>query len=60
MRLTMDYNTKAGVVGGTLLSSIINIGVEDIITTIVLATIGATVSFIISALLRWVVKQIKQ
>ncbi len=57
--LSMDHNTKAGIIGGTLLSSIVNIGVEDIITTVILAFIGAVVSFSVSAFLRWLSKQLK-
>jgi len=48
----MDYNTKSAIVGGTFFSSIANIGVEDLITTIVLAMIGAIVSFFVSLLLK--------
>ncbi len=55
----MNHNTKAGIIGGTLLSSIVNIGVEDIITTVILAIIGAVVSFSVSAFLRWLSKQLK-
>ena len=48
----MDYNTKSAIIGGTFLSSIINIGVEDLITTIILAFVGAIVSFFVSLLLK--------
>jgi len=47
-----DVQIKSGVVGGTLLSTIFNIGLHDVIFTIVMAVIGAVVSFIVSYLLR--------
>ena len=52
----MDPNTKAGFFGGIFLSSIVNIGVDDYITTIILAVVGATVSFFISLLLKKITK----
>tara|TARA_Y100001934_G_C12059659_1_gene634707 strand:- start:1 stop:171 length:171 start_codon:yes stop_codon:yes gene_type:complete len=55
----MDYNTKSAIIGGTFFSSIVNIGVEDLITTIILAVVGATVSFIVSLLLRFLTKKPK-
>ena len=55
----MDHNTKASFFGGLFLSSIVHIGVEDIITTIVLAIVGAVVSFFVSVILKWVHNKIK-
>ena len=55
----MDHNIKSGVFGGTLLSAFMNISWNDILFTIVMASIGAVVSFIVSLILRWVVKQLK-
>lgn len=57
--LLMDHNTKSGIVGGTLLSAFLNMSWDDILFTIVMASIGAVVSFIVSLLLRWLVKQLK-
>ena len=48
----MDYNTKSAIIGGTFFSSIANIGVEDLITTVILAVVGAVVSFCVSLLLK--------
>ncbi|WP_179004094.1 hypothetical protein [Winogradskyella forsetii] len=59
MQQIMDDTTKAGFFGGIFLSTIVNIGVEDIITTIILAAVGATVSFIVSLLLRSLTKKPK-
>jgi hypothetical protein len=55
----MDHNTKSGIIGGTLLSVYINISWNDIMFTIIMASVGAVVSFIISLLLRWVVRKLK-
>ncbi|WP_370089416.1 hypothetical protein [Ekhidna sp.] len=52
--------TKAGTVGGTLLSVAINLDSSDILRTIILATVGAVVSFSISVLLKWMVKAFKR
>ncbi|QTD38958.1 hypothetical protein JL193_06810 [Polaribacter batillariae] len=53
-------NLSIGVWGGTFLSAITHIGTEDIITTIVLATLGAIVSFIASFMMKYFVKTIKR
>ncbi|SFB91011.1 hypothetical protein SAMN04489722_101238 [Algibacter lectus] len=59
MQLTIDHNTKSAVIGGTFFSSIANIGVEDLITTIVLAIIGAVVSFVVSVVLKHLFQKFK-
>jgi len=56
----MDYNTKSAVIGGTFFSSVANIGVEDLITTIVLAIIAAIVSYIFSILIKWIHQKIRK
>lgn len=55
----MDHNTKASFLGGTFLSSIIHIGVEDIFTTTILAIIGAIISFVVSIVLKYMHKELK-
>lgn len=60
MRMTMNYNTKSAIIGGTFFSSIVNIGVEDLITTIVLAVVGAIVSYIVSILIKWIHQRIQK
>ena len=50
--LQNDLQLKSGVVGGTLFSTIINITFNDILFTIIMAAIGAVVSFAVSCLLR--------
>jgi len=53
-------NLSAGVLGGTFLTTITHIGSEDIITTIVLATLGAIVSFTASMMMKVFIKSIKK
>ena len=59
MQLSMDYNTKSAVIGGTFFSSVANIGVEDLITTIILAVIGAIVSFLVSIIIKYIFQKLK-
>jgi hypothetical protein len=55
-----DNTTKAGTVGGTLFTVFYNIKSEDIVKTIVLASIGAVVSFLVSLMLKRIFKQNKK
>lgn len=52
-------DTKHGTAGGTLLIILANIRSADIIKTIVLAAIGAVVSFAVSLLLKQLMKKRK-
>jgi hypothetical protein len=56
--LEMESNNslQIGTASGTLLSVVPNIVSEDIVKTIILAGIGAMVSFTISLLLKWLLK----
>ena len=47
---------RVGTASGTLLSMAPNIFSEDIAKTIILAVVGATVSFMVSLLLKWLTK----
>ncbi|MCF6182671.1 hypothetical protein [Lutibacter sp.] len=47
-----DLQLRSGIVGGTLLSTVLNISLDDVFFTIVMAVIGAVVSFFVSCLLR--------
>jgi hypothetical protein len=47
-----DFQIKSGVVGGTVLSALINISFHDILTTGIMAFVGATVSFFVSLYLK--------
>ena len=51
--------TIAGTVSGTALTVIANVGSADIFKTVVLAAIGAVVSFSVSLLLKWLFKKRK-
>lgn len=57
MEHSNDNTTLIGTVSGTILSVVTMFDVEDIINTIILAAIGATVSFLVSRLLKWVRKK---
>jgi len=48
-----NLQVRFGVVGGTLLSTAINISLHDVVFTIILAVIGAVVSFGVSSFLKW-------
>ena len=48
----MDHGTKAGTIGGTFLTVVANIHNEDVLQTIVLAALGAIVSFSVSLLMK--------
>jgi hypothetical protein len=51
-----NISLRTGTVSGTFLSVLPNILSEDITKTIFLAVLGATVSFIVSLLLKWLTK----
>jgi len=54
-----DISLKVGTTSGTLLSILPNIFSEDILKTIILAVVGATVSFSVSLFLKWLTKSKK-
>lgn len=47
-----EFQVRTGVVGGTLLSALFNIGLHDILFTAVLSVVGAVVSFFVSYTLK--------
>lgn len=53
----MRHELKLGTVTGTLMSTLPQIGPDELLKTITLAALGATVSFLVSALLRWLRKR---
>ena len=55
----MESNTvlRTGTISGTLLCILPGIFYEDILKTALLAVIGATVSFCMTLLLKWVVRR---
>ena len=56
----IESGTILGTVSGTVLTVAVNVGSSDIIKTVVLAGLGAVVSFSVSLLLKWLVKKIKK
>ncbi|WP_194269491.1 hypothetical protein [Oceanihabitans sp. IOP_32] len=54
-----DISLKVGTTSGTLLSIIPNIFSEDILKTVILAVVGASVSFAVSLFLKWLTKSKK-
>jgi len=47
-----DIQIRSGVIGGTLLSTAFNIGMNDLLFTAIMSVIGAVVSFFVSYILR--------
>ncbi|MDE3235500.1 MAG: hypothetical protein KGO81_06055 [Bacteroidota bacterium] len=56
MSVENNHTTKAGTVGGTVLTILVNIGREDIVKTAVLAGIGAVVSFMVTLVLKKIIQ----
>jgi hypothetical protein len=56
----IESGTILGTVSGTALTVVMNIGSSDIIKTVVLASLGAVVSFSVSVLLKWLMKKIRR
>lgn len=53
MEYTNDNTTIIGTVSGTILSTVAMFDAGDIIKTVILAAIGAAVSFLVSRFLKW-------
>ncbi|HAD33064.1 MAG TPA: hypothetical protein DCF44_00920 [Chitinophagaceae bacterium] len=56
----IEGGTILGTVSGTGLTLLANIGSTDIIKTVVLAAIGAVVSFCVSVSLKWLAKKLRK
>jgi len=54
MEMTNDNTTIIGTVSGTILSVVAMFDAGDIIKTVIMATIGAVVSFLVSRGLKWI------
>ena len=59
-RMEASNPTLVGTAGGTFLSILPNLHSDDIVKTVLLATIGAIVSFIISLLLKSIIRKHKK
>ena len=55
-----DNSTKAGTVGGTLLTVLFNINGSDLVKTVILAAVGAAVSFSVTLLLKFLIQKFKK
>lgn len=55
--MRIDHRLGIGTGGGTLLSVIGQLGLHDVLKTAVLAAIGAMVSFVVSWLLKQLMKR---
>lgn len=53
-------HSKAGVTGGMAFTLLSVVKCADVWKTIILAAIGATVSFLVSLLLKWITRQRKR
>ncbi len=60
MKELFDNTTKAGTAGGTLLTIFGNIHSQDIIKTVILAAVGAAVSFSVTIFLKFIIKHFKK
>lgn len=58
--MSTNSHTLIGTAGGTFLSIIPNIQSEDVLKTVLLAAIGAVVSFTISLGLKMIIKKHKK
>ncbi|WP_264564742.1 hypothetical protein [Flavobacterium sp. N3904] len=58
--MTSGNPTLIGTAGGTFLSIVPNLHSEDVLKTVLLAAIGAIVSFVLSIILKFIVKKHKK
>ena len=58
--MTTGNHTLMGTAGGTFLSVLPNLHSEDLLKTVILAALGAIVSFIISLTLKHLIKKHKK
>ena len=58
--MTASNPTLMGTAGGTFLRVVPNLNSEDVLKTVLLAAVGAIVSFGISMVLKFVIKKYKE
>ena len=56
----IESGTILGTVSGTVLTVAVNVGSSDILKTVILASLGAVVSFSVSLLLKYLAKKLKK
>jgi hypothetical protein len=52
--------SKAGTAGGIITIILVNINSGEILKTIVLAAVGAVVSFTVSICLKWIIRRLRK
>ena len=52
--------TLAGTAGGTLLTIVTSLHMEEVMRTVILACLGAVVSFSFSLFMKWLVKRVRK
>lgn len=57
---SIDSSTIKTTIGGTALSIFATIDTQDIVKTVVMATIGALVSFLVSKAAQWLWRKIRK
>lgn len=57
IKMSLSNSTLSTTASGTFLSILPNIHSEDVLKTVLLATIGAVVSFVLSLLFRYLTKK---
>ena len=55
-----EVSAKAGTAGGTLLVILLQIRLDELFRTVILAALGAIVSFFVSMTLKWIVRKIRK
>jgi hypothetical protein len=60
MQMQSSNSTLFGTAGGTFLSVLPNLHSEDVVKTVLLAVIGAIVSFVLSMTLKFIVKKYRK
>jgi len=55
-----DHTTIAGTVTGTVFTVAAHIESQDYIKTVILAMVGATVSFLVSILWKWITRRFQK
>ena len=55
-----EHSTTLGTGSGTVLTVFVTIDAQDYLKTVVLAIVGATVSFVVSLIFKWVMKKVKK
>lgn len=58
--MTFNSQTLAGTAGGTLLSMLPNINSADLVRTVLLAAVGALVSFFLTLLLKLLIRKFRK